>query len=123
MRILNTLIQAHQQNQSPVLKQWLQKNHDTKMVQLYNGIAKGKLTSDIQASQFFYQEVNHPNYRRLKTLLKEKLFDFMLYLPISDEELSCTELRFARNAYLKVLFKQKVTTEQTMLEEVDLILA
>ena len=105
MQILTILTQLHQQNPSPTLKKWLQKNHD------------------IQASQFLYQEANHPNYRRLKTLLKKKLLDLMLHLPTSDEELSCPELRHFRNAYLKALFKQKVSTEQAMLEEVDLIFA
>lgn len=123
MQILNTLVKLHYHNQSTILKQWLQKNHDTKMVQLYYGIAKDKLKSDIQASQFLYQETNHPNYRRLKNLLKEKLVELMLFIPISKEELNCTELKNTRDAFLKALFKQKVENSEALLGEVDLILS
>lgn len=123
MQILTTLVQLHQQHPSPILKQWLRTNHSAKMVQLYNGIAKGKLCSDVQASLWLYEEANHPNYRRLKHLLKEKLLDLMFYMPVSDQKYNCTILKAARHAYIKAVLSQKVSAEQTMLEEVDLILA
>jgi hypothetical protein len=122
MRILNTLIQIHQANQSLILKQWLLKNQNSKMVQLYEGIANGKWENDIQASLFLYQDACHPNYRRLKTLLKEKLLMLIQFIPISDKELTCSELRQSRNAFIKAILKQRTSGEE-IFEEVGLILS
>ena len=116
MKALQTLIKIHQENPSKMLELWKKENKKRKMIQLYNGIHSNSLTSDTQASYFFYKAPNHANYRRLKHALKKKLIELLQHVPIDDFQ----------NPAIKAAFKMFITSileeksvEVAVVEEID----
>jgi hypothetical protein len=116
MKALQTLIKIHQQNPSRMLELWKKENKTGKMMQLYECIQSDVLTSDIQASIFFYKAPNHANYRRLKHALKKKLIELLQFVPVDD--FHNPTIKTAFKMFIISILEEK-NTEATVVEEID----
>lgn len=84
MTILKELINILDKKQSPPLKSWLSLNVNTRIVQLYQGIARNMWKSDLAASLALYGNPDSAAYRKLKSTLKTKLLEFVIYVEIDE---------------------------------------
>ncbi len=62
---------------------------DTKLMQLYNGIRKGKVTSDEEAMAHLYPDGSNRNaYYKLKHTLRERLFNTIFFIDVKSKKYS-----------------------------------
>lgn len=116
MKALQTLIKIHQENPSKMLELWKKEDKTSKMIKLYDSIESKSLTSDIQASLFFYKEPNHANYRRLKHGLKKKLIQLLQHIPIDN--IYSPSVKSAFKFFIISILEDK-NIDATIVEEID----
>lgn len=64
-------------------------NSDTKLMQLYHGIRKGKINSDEEAMACLYpEETNRNAYYKLKYTLRERLFNTIFFIDVKSKKYS-----------------------------------
>lgn len=93
MTILKELINILDKKQSPPLRAWLSANVNTRIVQLYQGIARNMWKNDLAASLALYGNSDSSAYRKLKSALKAKLLEFVIYVEIDETAFSEPEIQ------------------------------
>jgi hypothetical protein len=99
-------------NPSAVYKDWLMSQNKTKMGQLYKGILKNKWNDDDDAAakDLDYKSSQDAGYRKLKSLLVEKLYELFLYIKIPSKNLGKeSELEFRLKLQNKMVAWQNLS--------------
>lgn len=110
MVVLKELVNILNENQSPAVKAWLSVNVNSRIVQLYQGIARNTWKNDLAASLALYGNAESAAYRKLKSTLKSKLLGFIIYLDIDENSFSEEEIK-----------KIKTLERQLILEKLKLL--
>jgi ABC-type phosphate/phosphonate transport system substrate-binding protein len=86
MTILKELIEILYRNPNPPLQSWVAANLNSRIVQLYYGIARQQWKTDMAASLALYGKTDSAAYRKIKSDLKNKLLQFIVFTNIDEEE-------------------------------------
>jgi hypothetical protein len=124
MTVLKELIDILDKKQSPPLKAWLSANVNTRLVQLYQGIARNQWKSDLAASLALYGNADSAAYRKLKSALKAKLLEFVIYVELDVNQFPENELsRLAELERDLIIEKLKLLGAKAVMNEFDEVIA